>query len=741
MFKGWTPRKGLAAAALLIAASLIAGCGASMPPAEKMIPPAGKYDVKILRDVWGVPHLYGKRDVDVAYGLAYAHCEDDFATIQQGLFLSRGKLASLEGKDVAPFDFLVGLFEGRAIVDAEYDKQLSPEVRALCEAYADGVNHYAALHPDKTVPGVYPATGKDIVTGFVVKTPLFFGLEGQLRRLFEDTRKTEISEKQAKGSEGNTLTGNLPIGSNTFAVAPKRSADGSTHLAINSHQPWTGPVAWYEARLHSEEGWDITGGVFPGTPVILHGHNQNLGWAHTVNSPDLADIYALEINPDNDMQYKYDGQWKTLEKFNIPITVKLWGNFTWTVNREAFRSVYGPTVRVPHGTYAIRYAGHGDIRIIEQWYRMNKARNIADFESAMRMQAIPCFNVGYADREGNIWYIYNARFPKRAEGYDWQKYLPGNTSETLWTEYLPFDALPMVKNPPSGFVQNCNGTPYQTTVGEGNPIEANFSKTLGIETDQKNRGYRALELFGADESITDEEFYRYKFDTRYSKQSEAEVIRQQILNAPPSDDPIVREAVERIRAWDGDTNLDNPNAAVAILTMEPLVRAKMFHNDIPDLFKTLSERAHILHKKFGRLDVPWGDVNRLVRGDYDVGLCGGPDTLHAVYGDLQDGRLHGVAGDCYVLMVRWDAQGKIHSRSLHQFGSATLDATSPHYDDQARLFAECRTKPTWLEESELRAHLQSEYRPGEQRPAPKGPGTVEANGEPAEANPPMCCAP
>lgn len=726
----------LAACCLLL---VCAGCAPKMPPREQMIPPAGKYDVRILRDVWGVPHIFGKRDIDVAYGLGYAHCEDDFDTLQQGLFLARGKLAYYEGKDAAPLDYLMGVFEGRRIVDEQYDKQLSPEVRAICEAYAEGTNHYAALHPEKVKPGVYPATGRDIVAGFVMKTPLFFGLEGQMRGLFSDGPKHEVSQKTASAEAGNSLTGNLPIGSNTFGVSPKRSADGSTMLNINSHQPWTGPVAWYEAHLRSEEGWDMVGGVFPGTPVILHGHNRNLGWAHTVNSPDLADIYELEINRENNLQYKYDGQWKDLERFEVPITLKLPGGLTWVVNKEAFRSVYGPTVRVKNGTYAVRYAGHGDIRIVEQWFRMNKSRNIGEFEQAMRMQAIPCFNVGYADREGNLWYVYNARFPKRAEGYDWKKYLPGNTSETLWTDYIPFDSLPMVRNPESGFFQNCNGTPFKTTIGEENPKPENFSKTLGIEMDLKNRGYRALELFGADTQITEEEFYRYKFDTWYSKESEAEALRQKIITAPPSEDPIVREAVERIRAWDGNTDLDNPNTSIAILTMEPIVRAGMFGNELPDLFKVLAERAHLVHDKYGRLDVPWREVNRLVRGDYDTGLCGGPDTLHAVYGDLRDGRLVGVAGDCYVLLARWDKDGKLNSRSIHQFGSATMDATSPHYSDQAKLFVECRTKPVWMDEADIRANLEGDYRPGEPRPAPKGPGTLESNGEPATANPSYCC--
>jgi len=718
---------------------LMPACGPSMPPAKDLIPAAGKYDVKILRDIWGVPHIYGKRDADVAYGLGYAHSEDDFATIQLGLFLSRGKLAALEGKDAAPIDFLTGVFQGKRLVDEKYDTDLTPETRAICDAYADGVNHYAALNPGKVTPGVWPATGKDIAAGFVMKTPLFFGMDGEMKRLFNETRQSEVATKQAKSWEGSYLTDNLPIGSNTVGIAPSRSADGSTMLNINSHQPWTGPVAWYEVRLHSEEGLDMIGGVFPGTPVILHGHNRNLGWAHTVNSPDLIDVYALELNPENKLQYKFDGEWKTMERFQIPITVKLFGAFHWTVKRDAFNTIYGPAVETSHGTYAIRYAGWGDIRVVEQWYRMNKANNIEEFESAMRMRSVPSFNTGYADKEGNIWYIYNALFPKRAEGYNWEQYLPGNTSDTLWTEYVPFDEMPMVKNPASGFFQNCNNTPFQSTTGPENPLEANFSKTLGIETHMTNRGIRSMELYGSDESITWEEFLRYKFDTRYSQKSEAETIRQQILALPKSEDPLVQEAVRIISAWDGDTDMDNPNAAMAILVMEPIVRATMFGNTPPDLATTLAERAHIVQNKFGKLDVKWSDINRMIRGKLDVGMCGGPDTLHAIYGDLNDGRLTGVAGDCYILLARWDTEGKVHSRSIHQFGSATLDETSPHYDDQAKLFINCQTKPNWLDESELRQHLQSEYRPGEPRPASPGPGTLAATGEAPEAHAPMCC--
>ncbi len=703
----------VATIACLILAALF--LGTSRPgSAESLQSIADKYDVRILRDSWGVPHIFGKTDADVAFGLAYAHAEDDFETIQDSLLASRGKLASVYGKKSAPIDYMVHLFRIWDVVNEKYETDLSPEVRAICEAAADGANYYAALHRKEVKPGVMPITGKDIVAGFVQKVPLFYGVDDALKEIMRPKRKQNVSEKSATSSQLSFPGFAMPIGSNTFAVAPRRSADGKARIAINSHQPWEGPVAWYEVHLHSEEGWDMVGGVFPGSPVIHHGHNRHLGWAHTVNRPDLTDVYVLEINPENRNQYKFDGEWRDLEVRMAPIKVKLFGPITWTVRREALWSVHGPVIRRPHGTYAIRYAGMGDIRQIEQWYRMNKARNFSEWQDAMRMRAVPCFNCGYADREGNIYYVYNALFPVRAEGYDWQQYLPGDTSETLWTEYLPFDEMPQVKNPASGFVQNCNSSPFQTTIGPENPRPEDYSPTLGIETHMTNRALRALELLSSDESITEKEFYRYKYDMAYSMQSDVARLVKELLELPASKDPVLQEAIEVLGKWDLRTNPDNTSAAIGVLTAEPVLMARYLGREPRDMWKTFVDVAHKLKKAHGRIDVPWSRVNRLRRGSLDLGMGGGPDVLHAVYSSrLTNGTITGGGGDCYVLIATWD-EDDVSSRSIHQFGSATIDKTSPHYADQSILFAKRLMKPVWLDEEEIRANLECEYRPGEE---------------------------
>ncbi|MFQ5651649.1 MAG: acylase [bacterium] len=680
---------------------------------------APDYDVRILRDTWGVPHIFGVTDPDVSYGMAYAHAEDDFESIQKAIMGARGKLAALFGKKYAPNDYMVQLLRVWDIVNAKYHTELSPDTRALCEAYAHGINHYANLHPDEVLPGLLPVTGKDVVGGFVYKLPFFFRLHEQLEELFEPERKREVS---AGPSDRPVAKYDLKkegwreiYGSNGLAVSPARSANGETFLAINSHQPWEGPVTWYEVHLHSEQGWDMVGGIFPGGPVPAVGHNRYLGWVHTVNRPDLIDVYVLETNPENPNQYRFDGRWLDLEVRTAPIKVKLLSALSWTFKREVLWSVYGPVVRRPHGTYALRYSGMGEVRQVEQWYRMNKAKNFEEWQSAMKMMTVPKFNCVYADYQGNIFYLYNGLLPVRREGYDWSKYLPGNTSATLWQKYLPYSKLPKVLNPSSGFLVSCNHKPYRVTIGPGNPREADYSPTLGIIEKRTNRSLRALELFSSDPSITEEEFYQYKFDMAYSTDSALARYIRETLKVPVPADPVAQEAVEILRSWDLETDPENTGTALAILTYQPFVKNKILNPAPALMMEALVETAKELKQKHGRIDVPWHKVNRLIRGDKDLGLGGGPDVLHAVYGEkMADGRLRGFVGDCFTIMVTWDKNGQVHSRSIHQYGTATLDKTSPHYADQAELFVQRKMKPVWMDEKEIRAHLEREYRPGEE---------------------------
>lgn len=676
---------------------------------------AARYDVRILRDAWGVPHVYGRRDADVAYGVGFAHAEDDFLTIQKVILATRGELARVEGREAAPMDYLVRLLGFWKDVEAGYARELSPEARAVAEAYADGLNHYAALHRMQALPGVVPVTGKDVVAGFAFKTPLFYGLDQAILALFEEDGSRSVA--LAPTEEAFRLVPGLrpPLGSNAVAVAPSRSADGATRLLVNSHQPWTGPVAWYEVRLRSEEGWDVAGGVFPGSPVMLHGHNRDLGWASTVNRPDLVDVYRLETDPEDPDRYRFGDGWRRLETEEVGIEVRILGRLTWTVTREVARSVHGPVLRLPHGTYAIRYVGMGEIRHLEQYYRMNKARDFDAWREAMALQALPSLNFVYADGKGRVAFFYNGRFPRRAPGWSWKELLPGDRPELVWEDHWPFRTVPQVVDPPSGLVVSANHTPFRVTPGEANPSPEDFPESHGIEPTMTNRARRALALYGGDEAITREEFHRYKYDKRYAEGSLARELVEEILSAPPPDDPRLREAREVLARWRFTTEEEDTSAALAVLTLSPVLLAEMQGAPRPDLLESFREAVETLAREHGRLDPPWGAVNRFRRGRIDAPVGGGPDVLRAIESfELdEDGTYTARSGDSYILFVEWDARGRVRSDSVHNFGSATLDPSSPHFADQAALFLAEETKRVWLDEAALREHLSRAYRPGE----------------------------
>ncbi len=685
-----------------------------------------KYDVRILRDAWGVPHIYGKHDADTAFGLAYAHAEDDFATIEQSLMTSRGQVALVDpyaprlvnaltksiglgalidvpDADPAVTDYLVRLLRVRAKLDAKYETDVSPETRAVLDGYADGINLYAAQHPEKVVAGFQPVTGKDIAAGFVFFLPLFFGFDHSLKELFEPTRQREISLAVEGG------------GSNAFAVAPSRAADRYTRLLVNSHQPYTGPLAWYEARLHSDDGWDMHGGVFPGSPFVFHGFGPHLGWANTVNNPDLTDVYVLTTDAAHPNQYKFDGAWRDFERSTAQITLRLFGPLTITVDRDILYSVYGPVIERPHGTYALRYSGIDKVNAVNEYYRLNKAQNAADFEAALKMQLIPSFNFTYADATGRIAYYYNAVLPKRDPAYDWQKYLPGDTSRTLWTEYMPFKAAPHVVNPRSGFVFNANNSPFFATATADNLKPEDFSKTFGIETRLTNRSLREFEQLNADPSITRDAFRAYKFDKTYSKDSLLAGVVKELLAKDFSGDDLLTKAQDVLRHYDMTAKMESRGAALAIMTALPVVVPTFSGKPQGDAVAALRKAAQTLMQHFGRLDPEWGEVNRIRRGTLDLPAGGGPDTLRAIESTLEpgpDGKFEANKGDTLIIFVEWDPSGKVHADSIHQFGSATLDASSPHYADQTPLYQREEMKPVWFDEAEVREHLEREYRPG-----------------------------
>lgn len=671
-------------------------------------PPERRYDARIVRDEFGVPHIFGKTDADTAYGLAYAHSEDDFETLQQVVAMTRGRTGALLGADGAKIDFILGFLKARETVKRDY-AAIPTDVRVMLDAYASGINLYAARHPGEVrLRKLFPVNGQDIAIGFVLRSPFFFGLDNYIGNL------TEGKPIPIESAAPMTPLGTDPDmnGSNAFAVAPKRMADGKTWLISNSHQPYEGQVAWYEAAVHSAEGLDMAGALFPGSPFVLLGHNRTLGWTNTVNRPDLVDVYKLVLD-ESGTKYRFDGKFLPLESKRIWLPVK-YGPFTLPVPKTLYWSIHGPVIKNDKGMFALRYGGIDQVKMLEQYYRLTKARDWTEWSAAMNIGGIPGTNFIYADKSGRIAYIYNALFPPRKPGFDYRGIVPGDTSKALWQGALGFDRMPKIIDPPSGFVTNANNSPF-LSAGPGSEMNpADYSPLLGIERRLTNRGIRSVELMAADPSITPEELLTIKFDTAYSKASYVGEWMASIAAADVKDNPTLAKAQALLATW--DWNSDGKGAADTLA--ELMIRSANFTNHrnlpLPDVRATLTERSDYLMKHFGRLDVPLLEMQRLRRGTLDLPMDGGTDALRATSiwdNEQKDFKGRVRHGDSFIMLVNWDKAGKVSSRSIQPYGAATTRPESPHYTDQMKLFINKQFKPVHFERADLLANAKRAYRP------------------------------
>ena len=700
-------------AALLFAVALGAGLYLRTPgsdfDADAARSARSGYDAEIMRDGYGVPHIFGATDADAAFGFAYAHAGDDFSTIQKTIAFGRGMTAQFDGRGAAPADFMYDLFGVDETV-ARVMPGMPDDIRSVARAYADGLNLYAADNPGEVMPGLFPVTEADVHAGFVFGTPFFYRLDGYLTDLFEAKDAPDVSPWNQTAQRDLSVRG-----SNGFAVAPSRSADGHTYLIVNSHQPMEGRYAWYEAHTVSGEGLNLAGATFPGVPILTQGVTPNLGWTHTVNRPDLVDIYKLDVEGD---RYKLDGEWRDFEIGEARFRVKLFGPLSLPIKRRTLRSAHGPVIEAPTGHYAVRFAGMEEHGALEQWYRMGKAQDMSEWRQALEQNGVLSFNIVYADRGGNIGHVYNARMPDRIEGPDWGAVLPGDTSELIWEGYRDPGELPQIWNPDCGWVFSANATPFMVTDDACNLSREDYSPTFGIEDRITNRSLRAMALFESDPSITREELLRYRADTCYAPEHKVMQMVVEIVSTARKADPDLAEAQDVLRAWDGCTDADSRGAALAVITGTRTYGYE--YDETPDsegaLMQNLAQTMDDLRERFGRIDPEWGDVMRIQRGDADMPLSGGPDVLRAIYADrdgvAKDGVMNAFAGDTHIMVAEWDEAGELRLDSILQYGAATTRPDSPHYDDQVELFAKGGYKRMPMTESEVRAVAVEVYRPG-----------------------------
>lgn len=657
--------------------------------------------IDIVRDKWGVPHIYAKTDAAVAYGLAWANSEDDFKTIQQGFLAGKAMLGSYSGKSGATVDYIVQLLQCRRIVEERYDKDIATDYKRVLEGYAAGINAFAKAHPKEVLlKNLFPVTPKDMLTYSVLQLAISSGADKALREITSGT--IPLAPQLASG------------GSNAYAFNSKKTEDGNVYLAINSHQPLEGPVAWYEAHLASEEGWNILGALFPGAPSILHGCNENLGWAHTVNYPDKLDVYQLELNPENKTQYKFDGQWEELKSTRIKLRVKIAG-FKIGVKKNIWESKYGSTLVTDKGAFAIRTGALMEIRALEQWYRMNKAKNFSEFKKALSMLAIPGYNIVYADRFDTIFHISNGKLPIRNSNYDWKNTLPGNTSETLWSEFHSFGDLPQVLNPSSGYVFNSNHSPFNSTASADNLQPKAYDQTMGFETNDNNRSLRFMELIKQYPTLSYENFKQIKYDLQLPVKLAYETNADSLFLLSSSEDPQLQDLIQTLRSWDHKADINSRGAAIFSIIYYQVVKEQQQGAGYRYLSKKKSMellefvRQYLL-SNFGRVNVVLGEYQKLVRGNKEVALPGIPDVISAMRsGVFKNGKVKGEQGESYIELVRFTPQGP-EIESVNCYGASNRP-NSPHYADQMELFVKQKTKLMTLNKEKVYKEAERIYHP------------------------------
>ncbi|MEO1310373.1 MAG: penicillin acylase family protein [Pseudomonadota bacterium] len=685
------------------AAAMLAACGGGEERALRdAVEAAPIYDYEIVRDEWGVPTSRGATDAAAAYGFAVAHAQDDFPTIQSTVFAAKGAAGLFAGEDGAISDYFRYLTGVEETLSA-YEEMVSEDVQAVLKGYADGLNAYALSNPKERVKGAWPVTERDVAAGFVLTSPFFYGLDDEIGRLAGGTYDPCTPQQLGAAEIEKPL-----LGSNGFAVSPRGSDDGSTMLIVNSHQPFEGPLAWYEARIESAQGWALGGGTFPGAPFPLVGYNPDFAFAATVNRPDLIDHYRLVVDADRPDQYFFDGAWRDFEEQRVTLRVKK-GPVAIPVNRTIRYSVHGPVFETPGGPVAISFA-RGTVQSAEQFFRLGKSRSVDEFLDAMGLQGFVSFNYIVADRTGDIGFFYNASIPKRPEGYDGKGCAPGDDPAMLWDGFLPADINPKVIDPPSGWVYSANATPFSATDPADDLDPEDFPASYGLEppTKQTNRSLRAVELLRAARPISPEELEAAKFDITYSQSHGMRTMVDTVIAAAETD-PELQPIAEVLARWDFTARRDSREALLAQAIYLPIGTAIHFDRPVPDTIETAKERAAWVKSRFGRLDPRLGDVLTHRRGDLSFETDGGRDTLRAVtWGDANDGDLRTVHGDGFMAFVRWDAEGAQSVRVIHQYGAAVGRPENPHFADQAALWArqEWRNAPIPVArgpESNLRA--------------------------------------
>jgi penicillin amidase len=682
--------------------------------------------VTIYRDTYGVPHVFGKTDAAAMFGLMYAQAEDNFWQVETDYLHFLGRAAEVDGPRALANDILARAYEVEARAKAQYE-HASPQQRALCDAFAAGLNYYLETHPQ-----VQPRLIRHFEPWFVLadehRGPAGPGI----------TRAERARAFPAlAGSSDMDEDGSADEGSNMWAIAPSRSSTGHAMLLINPHIGFFGADQRYEAHLHSDEGLDVAGFATLGTPYIRSGHNRYLGWSHTNNYARTADVYVESFDdPKDPLAYRYGGGHRRATEWREEIRIKTGTGSGMETRTVVFRKTHhGPVLgmRAAGGGasvgLAVRFAG---IEGGAMWQRveMNKARNLREFQAALGRLALTGSNTIYADQAGNIFYLHGNAIPRRSTKFDWTKPVDGSDPETEWQGKHPMADLPQVLNPPEGWLQNCNSTPFLTT-GAGNPDRAKYPVYMAPEPDTE-RSKRSRAILSGSGRFTFDEWAKVALDTRMGLAEERipglQAAYDKLRESDPRRAAKLADLVAALAAWDQVGRIDSVGATLFVRMETRANELRRRGAGDPNLpIAALEQVKAALEADFGTWKVAWGEVNRMQRvhtsgteepfrdDKPSLPVPGAPSftgTIFTFGARPAPGqkRWYGTVGNSFVAVVEF---GKVpEARSLLVFGQSA-DPQSKHFFDQAELYSTQRFKPAWFDLAEIRKHLERAYRPGE----------------------------
>ena len=621
-----------------------------------------KYQVQINRDFWGIPHIRGVSNADVAYGIGWVHAEDAYDDLTELIPLYRGNNAEFNGFDGVASDYLVRLLKVHEKVKSIALSELDPEILNMAKAYVQGVNDFSRKHPEKINTELHPFTVKDVIAGSYIQHMIFAGLNREIASL----NKQNNSE--------------IPTGSNAIAINGNKTKGNSSYLLINSHQPLAGPVGWYELNVKSNEGWQAHGGNFPGSFLINIGFNKDIGWGVTVNRPDLIDIFKLNINPDNKNEYLIDGKWKGFEKETDYLKIKLLGIFKIKFKRDFLYSDFGPVIDVNDNQYAIRVSTAFSFKEIQGWFQLNQAQSVDEFETILEQRLIPSFNFVVMDKNQNIGYFYNGIIPMRRDAVGARHIIVSDHSDYIFDHSILVNNLPALINPSNGWLQSTNQDPYH--VSHNYSINAQESDlTIDYESRLTNRSFRANEILSENKEMGLDDFIALKFDNAYSINSR----QYKYLKEVASSSNLINGYLKK---WDLKTDFENEYAGINSCIMAQEWSAEFNNDSVPSPNKTIKICLDLFKQLNKGLTVPWKEITTISRANRSFPIQGSVDTLRAVYGlpNKLTNTIDMNGGDG-LFFILGDENGERFQYGMHNFGSSR-NSSSVHFDDQTFLFSQ-----------------------------------------------------